>query len=135
MRRLLLPAAVLVALTMTAITYAAGQRLVVTPSPTGTQAQTTVLTILVPDVRRESFVFAKGQLQDAGFAWRVTGRVQGYPANTVVSQSPSPGTKLVDTGAPLITLTLEQNKQYAPQGEPQDTSPYQPTANKLAGST
>jgi PASTA domain-containing protein len=134
MRRLLLPAAVLVALTMAAITYAAGQRLAVTPSPTGTQAQTTVLTLVVPDVRRESFVFAKGQLQDGGFAWRVTGRVQGYPANTVVSQSPPPGTKLVDTGAPLITLVLEQNKQYAPQGEPQDTSPYQPTANKLAGS-
>lgn len=134
MRRLLLPAAVLVALTMAAITYAAGQRLAVTPSPTGTQAQTTVLTVVVPDVRRESFVFAKGQLQDAGFAWRVAGRVQGYPANAVVSQSPAPGTKLVDTGAPLITLTLEQNKQYAPQGEPQDTSPYQPTANRLAES-
>jgi beta-lactam-binding protein with PASTA domain len=133
MRRLLLPAAVLVALTMAAITYAAGQRLAVTPSPTGTQARTTVLTVVVPDVRRESFVFAKGQLQDGGFAWRVTGRVQGYPANTVVSQSPAPGTKLVDTGAPLITLVLEQNKQYAPQGQPQDTSPYQPTANKLAG--
>jgi beta-lactam-binding protein with PASTA domain len=134
MRRFLLPVAVLVALMMAAITYAAGQRLAVAPSPTGTRAQTTVLTVVVPDVRRESFVFAKGRLQDAGFAWRVVGRVLGYPANTVVSQSPAPGTKLVDTGAPLITLTLELNKQYAPQGEPQDTSPYEPTANKLAGS-
>ena len=133
MRRLLLPAAVLVALTMTAITYAAGQRLAVIPTHTSTQA-TTVLTVVVPDVRHESFVFAKGQLQDAGFAWRVAGRVHGYPANTVVSQAPAPGTKLIDTGAPLITVTLEQNKQFAPQGEPQDTSPYDPTPIKLSGS-
>jgi len=132
MRRLLLPAAVLVALTMAAITYAAGQKLAVTPTPIGTQAKT-IMTVVVPDVRRESFVFAKSQLQDAGFAWRVTGKVQGYPANTVVSQSPAPGTKLIDTGAPLVTLTLEQNKVYTPQGEPQDTSPYESTANKLAG--
>jgi beta-lactam-binding protein with PASTA domain len=134
MRRLLLPAAVLVALTMAAITYAAGQRLAVTPSATGTRAQTTVLTVVVPDVRHESYVFAKSELQDAGFAWKVTGKVQGYPANTVVSQSPAPGTKLIDTGAPLVTLTLEQNKQYAPQGGPQDSSPYEPTAHELAGS-
>jgi beta-lactam-binding protein with PASTA domain len=133
MRRLLLPAAVLVALTMAAITYAAGQKLAVTPTPIGTQAKT-IVTVVVPDVRRESFVFAKSQLQDAGFAWQVTGKVQGYPANTVVSQSPPPGTKLIDTGAPLVMLTLEQNKQYALQGEPQNTSPYEPTANKLAGS-
>jgi len=132
MRRLLLPAAVLVALTMTAITYAAGRRLAFVPTRVASQA-TTILTVTVPDVRRESFVFAKGQLQDAGFAWRVTGRVHGYPANMVVSQTPAPGTKLIDTGAPLITLTLEQNKQYGPQGEPQDTSPYAATANKLAG--
>jgi beta-lactam-binding protein with PASTA domain len=133
MRRLLLPAAVLVALTMAAITYAAGQKLAVTPTPIGTQAKT-IVTVVVPDVRRESFVFAKSQLQDAGFAWQVTGKVQGYPANTVVSQSPPAGTKLIDTGAPLVMLTLEQNKQYALQGEPQNTSPYEPTANKLAGS-
>lgn len=133
MRRLLLPAAVLVALTMTAITYAAGRRLAVAPTRSSTQA-TTILTVVVPDIRHESFVFAKGQLQDAGFAWRVTGRVHGYPANTVVGQSPAPGTKLIDTGAPLVTVTLEQNKQFRPQGEPQDTSPYDPTAIKLAGS-
>lgn len=133
MRRLLLPAAVLVALTMTAITYAAGRRLAVAPTRSSTQA-TTILTVVVPDIRHESFVFAKGQLQDAGFAWRVTGRVHGYPANTVVGQSPAPGTKLIDTGAPLITVTLEQNKQFRSQGEPQDTSPYDPTAIKLAGS-
>jgi beta-lactam-binding protein with PASTA domain len=133
MRRLLLPAAVLVALTMAAITYAAGQKLVVPPASVGTQAET-IVTVVVPDVRRESFVFAKSELQDAGFAWAVKGKVQGYPANTVASQSPPPGTKLVDTGAPLVTLTLEKNKQYAPQGEPQDASPYEPTSNRPAES-
>jgi len=134
MRRLLLLAAVFVALTMTAITYAAGRRLAVTPARTSTQAPT-IGTVVVPDVRNESFVFAKGQLQDGGFAWKVVGRVQGFPANTVLTQSPPPGTKLVDTGAPLITITLEENKQYKSQGEPQNTSPYEATKNKLAGST
>src|SRR5262249_44081592 len=80
MRRLLLLPAVFVALTMTAITYAAGRRLAVTPARTSTQAPT-IATVVVPDVRNESFVFAKGQLQDGGFAWKVVGRVQGFPAN------------------------------------------------------
>ncbi len=133
MRRLLLSAAVFVAMTMAAVTYAAGQRLAFTPTRVARQA-TTIATVVVPDVRRESFVFAKGQLQDGGFAWRVTGRAQGYPANIVVSQSPAPGTKLIDTGAPLITVTLEQNPEYPSKGEPQNASPYAPTADKLAGS-
>jgi beta-lactam-binding protein with PASTA domain len=133
MRRLLLPAAVFVALTTAAVTYAAGQRLAFTPAHVARQAAT-VATVVVPDVRHESFVFAKGQLQDAGFAWRVSGRVQGYPANTVVTQSPAPGTKLIDTGGPLITLTLEQNTAYPSRGVPQNASPYPPTADKLAGS-
>jgi beta-lactam-binding protein with PASTA domain len=134
MRRLLLLAAVLVALAMAAIAYAAGRQLAVAPVSARAAAPSTPTVIVVPDVRREAFVFAKGQLQDAGFAWKVVGRVGGYPANTVVAQSPAPGTTLVDTGSPLITLTLAPNKQYRPIGEPQNTSPYAGTANKLAGS-
>jgi len=133
MRRLLLVAAVFVALTMTAITYAAGRRLAVSPAHAVSRATSIPVTV-VPDVRNESFVFAKSQLQDAGFAWKVVGRVQGYPANTVVSQSPPAGTRLVNTGAPLITLTLVQNTHYGSKGEPQNTSPYAPTKNELAGS-
>jgi len=135
MRRLLFLATVLVALTLAAITYAAaGRRLADVPSPPAvTTAMPAVL--VVPDVRREAFVFAKGQLQDAGFAWKVVGGADGYPANTVVSQSPSPGTKLVDSGAPLITLTLARNTQYAPTGEPENTSPYPPTKVRLAGTS
>ena len=48
--------------------------------------------LVVPDVRKLAFVFAKGELEDAGFAWTVAGSVHGYAANTVVSQTPAPGT-------------------------------------------
>jgi len=53
--------------------------------------------IVVPDVRREAFVFAKGTLEDAGFAWKVNGKVHGFAANTVIRQSPAAGTKVYDT--------------------------------------
>ncbi|MBX5475447.1 MAG: PASTA domain-containing protein [Thermoleophilia bacterium] len=88
--------------------------------------------LVVPDVRRLAFVFAKGALEDAGFAWRVRGPVHGYPANTVVAQSPPPGAAVVDTGAPLVTLTLKRNLAYPQAGEPEDASPYAATAVKAA---
>jgi hypothetical protein len=43
--------------------------------------------LVVPDVRGKAYVFAKGILQDAGFAWRVQGAVQGYSANAVIYQT------------------------------------------------
>ncbi|MFL5910063.1 MAG: PASTA domain-containing protein [Gaiellaceae bacterium] len=134
MRRLLFIAAVFVALAMTAISFAAGRQLAVTPT-SASQLPSTPLTLVVPDIRREAFVFAKGQLQDAGFAWKVVGGAPGYPANVVVSQSPAPGTRLIDTGSPLITVTLQRNKQSGPKGEPENTSPYAPTAVRLAGTS
>ena len=134
MRRLLFIAAVLAGLAVTAIGLAAGSPPAAVPT-SQSRLPAVPVTLVVPDVRREAFVFAKGQLQDAGFAWKVTGGVPGYPANVVVSQSPAPGTKLVDTGAPLITITLQRNKQSGQKGEPEDTSPYAPTANRLAGSS
>ena len=134
MRRLLFIAAVFVALAMTAISFAADRRLAVAPT-SASQLPATPLTLVVPDIRREAFVFAKGQLQDAGFAWKVVGGAPGFPANIVVSQSPAPGTRLIDTGAPLITVTLQRNKQSGPKGEPEDTSPYAPTAVRLAGTS
>jgi hypothetical protein len=79
--------------------------------------------MVVPDVRHQVFVFASGMLEDAGFGWKVRGSVHGYPANLVVSQSPKPGTHVVNTGAPAITLRLAQGR--GPQlGEPQDKSSY-----------
>lgn len=134
MRRLLFTTAVLGALAVSAISFAADRQLAAVPVST-TRLPSTPLTLVVPDLRREAFVFAKSQLQDAGFAWRVTGGVPGYPANIVVAQSPAPGTKLIDTGAPLITLTLERNRPYGSSGDPQNTSPYAPTKTRLAGSS
>ena len=79
--------------------------------------------LVVPDVQGQLFVFASGMLEDGGFGWHVRGSVHGYPANLVVSQSPKPGTHVIDTGAPAITLTLQRGK--APQaGQPQDRSSY-----------
>jgi len=89
----------------------------------------------VPDVRREAFVFAKSALQEAGFAWQVRGRIHGFPANTVVSQSPAPGTRVVDTGSPVITLTLVRTRGYPQVGQPADRSPYAATKIQLAGAT
>jgi len=89
--------------------------------------------LMVPDVRNLAFVFAKGQLEDAGFAWRVVGKVQGFPANTVVAQTPSPGAKMLDNGAPVVVLTLEKTKGYPQTGEPQDSSPYAASKDRPAG--
>ena len=137
MRRLLFIAAVIFGLAMTAISFAADRQLAVAPAASG-RLPSTPLTVVVPDVRNEAYVFAKGQLQDAGFAWKVAGGLPGYSANIVVSQSPAPGTKLIDTGAPMIKLTLARNKDkgYAhPKDEPEDRSPYAGTADRLAGSS
>jgi hypothetical protein len=77
----------------------------------------------VPDVRGQMFVFASGMLEDGGFGWKVRGAVEGYPANVVAAQSPSPGTHVLNTGAPTITLHLVRGKG-AQLGEPQNRSPY-----------
>lgn len=84
--------------------------------------------LVVPDVRHQVFVFAKGMLEDDGFAWRVTGSVHGYAPNRVISQSPAAGTRVVDTGAPRIDLELERDTSYAEHGSPEDRSPYSGTA-------
>jgi hypothetical protein len=119
---------VLVALGATAtLTYAAG-RGIGSSSPTQVSPPAAPATVVVPDVRNQAFVFAKGTLADGGFGWRVAGSVHGYSANTVVSQTPAPGTKLLDTGAPLVTLTLKRNKGYAQVGDSADVSPYAATA-------
>lgn len=87
-------------------------------------------TLLVPDVRGKAYVFAKGMLEDTGFAWRVEGSVHGYAANLVASQAPKPGTKLVDTGAPTVTLHLTGAKGYQQLGAPEDASPFPGTEVK-----
>src|SRR6266704_1710296 len=86
------------------LTYAAGRKL--SPPPGTVAVAAPKPPLVVPDVRGQAFVFAKGALEDAGFAWRVAGSVHGYAANRVVSQSPVAGTKLKDTGAPTVTVSL-----------------------------
>ncbi len=125
-------ALVLVALGATAtLTYAAGRDIAA-----GTPGAVPILvapTVVVPNVQNQAFVFAKGALEDAGFAWRVSGSVRGYSVNTVVSQSPAAGTKLLDTGAPLVMVTLKRNPQYKQVGEAADASPYAATAAQPVG--
>ena len=78
--------------------------------------------MVVPDVRGQLFVFASGALEDSGFGWKVRGGVEGYPSNLVVAQAPQPGTHVLNTGNPTITLHLA--RKGAQLGEPQNRSPY-----------
>jgi PASTA domain-containing protein len=98
-----------------------------TPTPAVSEpTQPTVL--VVPDVRGKAYVFAKGILQDAGFAWRVNGSVQGYAANVVLTQSAAPGTRAVDNGAPIVVLKLAKNKLYGERGLPENDAPMRGTS-------
>jgi hypothetical protein len=115
------------------ITFAAEKQLTPPQAPPQPRAAQVPAVLVVPDVRRQAYVFAKGTLEDAGFAWRVAGGVEGYAANVVTGQAPAPGTRVVDTGAPLITLSLASNKQYGEKGTPENVSPYSGTPIKVAG--
>lgn len=86
----------------------------------------------VPDVTGDAYVFAKGILEDAGFAWQVAG-AQGFAVNTVSGQSPAAGTIVIDTGAPTISLTLRRNSAYPELGTPENTAPYQGTPIVITG--
>jgi hypothetical protein len=105
-------------------TLAAGTQAPATETvSTPTQAADPVEFLRVPDVRKKAYVFAKGILLDAGFAWRVEGSVQGYAANTVAGQSPAPGTRVFDNGEPTVVLVLERNGRYEERGLPENESP------------
>jgi hypothetical protein len=115
------------------ITFAAETQLIPPKAPEQPKAAQVPAVLVVPDVRRQAYVFAKGTLEDAGFAWRVAGGARGYAANVVVGQAPAPGTRVVDTGAPLITVSLASNKRYEQKGTPENVSPYPGTPIKVAG--
>ena len=87
--------------------------------------------LVVPDVRGKAYVFAKGMLEDEGFAWRVRGSVAGYAANFVVAQSPKPGTRVFDTGAPRVTLALRATSAYRQLGTPENAAPFAATKIRL----
>jgi hypothetical protein len=124
---------VVVALLATAtLTYAAGQKLASAPAAQSPAPATPPrLQLVVPDLSNQAFVFAKGMLEDAGFAWKVAGGVPGYASNVVTAQSPAPGTHVYDTGAPAITVLLKRGK-YAPTGAPENVSPYRGTPVEVA---
>jgi hypothetical protein len=118
-----LVAAVAAGLLVSATISLAADKPATVKSPAAHAAAKPQQVMTVPDVRNQMFVFASGMIEDAGFGWKVRGSVEGYPANVVVSQSPKPGTHVLDTGEPTITLRLARGK--SPQlGVPQDRSPY-----------
>ncbi len=115
-----------------ALTYAAAQKIstpTATPAVTATAAAAPAI-MTVPDVRHQAYTFAKGTLSDAGFAWKVTGHVKGFASNTVATQTPAPGTQVIDTGAPTIVLTLSRSGSQL--GVPDRTSPVAGTRVRLA---
>ena len=131
----LLPRAVIVAviwvLGTAAFTFAADSTIVgpsrsSTPSPAAKPSE-----LMVPAVTGQAYVFAKGILEDSGFAWRVTGSVRGYSSNRVLTQSPAAGTRVIDTGAPTIVLRLVRGP-YEQLGRPDDASSYPGTPIRLA---
>ncbi len=119
-----------------ALTYAASRRVAAgptTPPPPPAAVPAVQTTMVVPDVRKQAYVFAEGVLGDAGFSWRVVGAVKGYAADTVETQSPAPGTTVIDTGSPTIVLQLAKTAGVKESGEPQATSPIAGTKIKIPG--
>jgi hypothetical protein len=123
---------VIVALLATAtITFAAETRNTPAANPPAEAVAPKVL--LVPDVRGQAYVFAKSTLEEGGFAWRISGGAKGYAANTVSGQSPAPGSRVYDTGAPTVSLVLSVNAKYPQAGEPDSGSPFAGTPVKFVG--
>jgi PASTA domain len=109
----------------------AAENTLLTPAPKAEPAPVATPLVTVPDVRGQAYVFAKGTLEERGFAWRVVGAVRGFAANKVLSQSPAAGTRIVDTGLPTILLGLGRTGGYAQEGTPEDASPYAGTKIEL----
>ena len=116
------------------ITFAASSTLSSPTPPAATPAAVAPEPLVVPDVRKQAYVFAKGSLEQEGFAWRVEGAVPGYAANVVVSQTPAPGAKVVPDGAPVVVLRLSRNAAYEQEGTPENTAPYPGKPARLVGS-
>jgi beta-lactam-binding protein with PASTA domain len=131
----LLPRAVVMALVWVlataAFTFAADTTIMGPSSAKSTSARAQAPELVVPSVTGQAYVFAKGILEDGGFAWHLSGSVHGYASNRVMAQTPAAGTRVVDTGAPAIVLRLVRGP-YPEHGRPVDTSSYRGTKIKLA---
>lgn len=117
------------------IAFAASSTLSTPATPPATPIAAAPEPLVVPDVRKQAYVFAKGTLEQDGFAWRVEGGVAGFAANLVVSQSPAPGSRVVPDGAPIVVLRLSRNGGYKQEGRPENVSPYPGKAARLVGAT
>jgi hypothetical protein len=108
-------------------TFAAGSNKQAQAEPEAKPAREKPKVLVVPDVRGQTYVFAKGMLEDAGFAWRVEGEVEGFAANTVAVQKPAPGVRVVDNGSPAVAVRLDRSEEYEERGLPENVSPYKGT--------
>ncbi len=115
---------VVVLLLATAAATFAAQRTIVAPPASKPPTTEAPKVLVVPDVRGQAHVFAKVVLEEAGFAWRVAGPVRGYAGNVVVRQRPEPGTRVHDTGQPMITLELAGEGAQPHYGRPENRSAY-----------
>jgi hypothetical protein len=116
------------------LAFAANSTLSSPTTPAAAPAAVELEPLVVPDVRKQAYVFAKGSLEQGGFAWRVEGSVPGFAANVVVSQSPAPGARVIADGAPIIVLRLSRNGSYKQEGIPENVSPYAGKPARLVGS-
>ena len=115
------------------LAFAASSTLSPPATPAATPVAAALEPLVVPDVRKQAYVFAKGSLEQNGFAWRVEGSVPGFAANVVVSQSPAPGARVIADGAPIIVLRLSRNGSYEQEGVPENVSPYAGKPARLVG--
>ncbi len=123
-----------IALVTGTIAFAASSTLSTPAAPTAAPVAAEPEPLVVPDVRKQAYVFAKGTLEQDGFAWRVEGSVPGFAANVVVSQSPAPGSRVIADGAPIVVLHLSRNGSYEQKGIPESVSPYAGKPARLVGS-
>ena len=123
-----------IALVTGTLAFAASSTLSTPAAPVVAPAAAEPEPLVVPDVRKQAYVFAKGSLEQDGFAWRVEGSVPGFAANVVVSQSPAPGARVIADGAPIVVLRLSRNGAYGQEGVPENASPYAGKTARLVGS-
>lgn len=123
-----------IALVTGTLAFAANSTLSTPSSPAVTPVAAAPQPLVVPDVRKQAYVFAKGSLEQGGFAWRVEGGTPGFAANVVVSQSPEPGARVIADGAPIVVLRLTRNGSYKQEGVPENVSSYPGKPAHLVGS-
>ena len=122
-----------IALVTGTLAFAASSTLTTPAPPAAAPTAAAPEPLVVPDVRKQAYVFAKGSLEQDGFAWRVEGSVPGFAANVVVSQSPAPGARVIADGAPIVVLRLSRNGSYEQEGIPENVSPYAGKPARLVG--